>query len=822
MLAQDIRFARRLLWKDRGFAGTAILTLAVCVGANAAIFAVVNSILLTPLPLPQPEQLVYMYNAYPGAGVAPEAGSNGVPDYYDRLRETDVFQGQALYRIQGATIGGQAEPQQVTAGLGTPSLLRVMGVAPLRGRLFADEDGEVGKTNKVVLTYAGWQLWFGGQDSAIGKDLRVNGEPCTVIGVLPRDFVFLDPDVRFWRPVAFTPADKSDEQRHSNNWQYLARLKPGATVAQAQQQIDALNARNLDRFPALKQILINAGFHTPVSAMQAHLVRDLRSTLYLLWGGVVFVLLVGAVNVTNLMLVRSSSRMKELATRHALGASLGRIARQLVTETLLLAGVGGAAGLALGYAGVRALARYGLDATPQGTHVALDSTVVLFTIGLSIGLALLIGVVPVLGLRHLNLSQAFREDGRSGTAGRGARVLRRSLVAAQVAFAFMLLIGAGLLLASFQRVLAVKPGFNPDHVLTGIVSPPSSRYKDDAAVRAFWDRLVERVSVLPGVQSAAAVENLPFGGNYSDSVILAEGYTMSPGESLISPYRVTATPGYFETMGIPLKRGRPFAASDTPTSQPVIIVDERLARRFWAGQDPIGRRMWRPDSPDDLTKGAGPKTRYFTVVGVVGDVRVTGLAEKEPVGMYYFPFDQDPGTRMTLVTRTGGDPSLLASAIRQQVQAIDPELPFFSVRPMQQRVEQSLVSRRTPMMLATLFGAIALFLAAIGIYGVLAYQVAQRRKEIGIRLALGSDGRRIFGLVVSEGLWLVAAGAAAGLVGAFAIRRAMETQLFGVQPMDPIVLAIVGVTLALVAFLACAVPARRAARIDPVIALSDS
>ncbi len=430
MLAQDIRFARRLLWKDRGFAATAILTLAVCVGANAAIFAVVNSVLLQPLPLPHPDQLVDMFNAYPGAGVAPEAGSNGVPDYYDRLRETDVFQGQALYRIQGATVGGQAQPQQVTSGIGTPSLLKVMGVAALRGRLFTDEDGEIGRTNKVVLTYAGWQEWFGGQDSAIGKDLRVNGEPCTVVGVLPKDFVFLDPDVRFWRPVAFTARDKSDDQRHSNNWQYLARLKPGATLAQAQQQIDALNARNLDRFPQLKQILINAGFHTPVVSMQAHLVRDLRSTLYLLWGGVIFVLLVGAVNVTNLMLVRSTARMKELATRHALGAGLGRIARQLVTETLLLAAIGGAGGLALGDAGVRALGRFGLDATPQGTHVALDATVVLFTIGLSLALAILIGLVPVVSLRQLNLSQVFREDGRSGTAGRGARILRRTLVTA--------------------------------------------------------------------------------------------------------------------------------------------------------------------------------------------------------------------------------------------------------------------------------------------------------------------------------------------------------------------------------------------------------
>ena len=821
-MLNDVRFAARLLWKDRGFAVTAILTLAVCIGANTAIFAVVNSILLQPLPVPHPEQLVHMYNSYPGAGTAAaEGGSNGVPDYYDRLRETDVFQEQALYRNGGATVGGQSEPERVTSMVSTPSLLRLLQVGAIRGRVFSEEDGEVGKTNKIVLTYGAWQQWFGGQDNAIGADLRINGQPFTVIGVLPKDFVFLNPDVKLWTPVAFTPQDRSDDNRHSNNWQYLARLKPGATVAQARQQIDALNARNLDRFPALKQLLINAGFHTVVEPLQAHLVRDLRSTLYLLWGGVIFVLLVGAVNVTNLMLVRSSARMKELATRHALGAGLGRIARQLVTETLLLAAVGGTLGLGIGYAGVRALARYGLDATPEGTHVAIDATVIFFTLGLACALAILIGLVPVIGLRRLNLSQAFREDGRSGTAGRGARAVRRALVAVQVAFAVVLLIGAGLLLASFQRVLAVKPGFDPDHVLTGIVSPPPSRYKDEAALRAFWDGLLQRLSVLPGVQAVGAVSNLPLGGNYSDSVILAEGYTMSPGESLISPYQVTVSPGYFQAMAIPLKRGRLFTASDTERSQKVILIDERLARSFWKNADPIGHRMWRPDKPDDLNTGPTAKTSFVTVIGVVGDVRVRGLAEKEPLGMYYFPFDQSPDNGMTVVARTAGDPSLLAAPIRQQVHAMDPELPFFSVRPMQQRVEQSLLSRRTPMLLATIFGAIALFLAAVGIYGVLAYQVAQRRKEIGIRLALGSDGRRIFNLIVSEGLWLVSAGAIAGLVGAFAIRRAMATQLYGVQPMDPLVLTLAGATLGFVAFLACAIPARRAAHIDPVIALTD-
>ena len=461
---------------------------------------------------------------------------------------------------------------------------------------------------------------------------------------------------------------------------------------------------------------------------------------------------------------------------------------------------------------------FGLEATPQGTQVSIDSTVIAFTFGLALTLSVLIGLIPVLSLRQMNLSQSFREEGRSGTASRGARVTRRALVTAQVAFAFMLLIGAGLLLASFQRVLGVKPGFDASHVMTGVVSPPATRYKDDAQLIAFWNQLMDRVRALPGVQSAGITGNIPLGGNFNDSVILAEGYAMAPGESLISPFNSSISPGYFESMSIPLKRGRFFTASDDERAPSVLVIDERLAQRFWKGQDPVGRRMWKPDSPDELSKGPGPKSRFFTVVGVVGNIKTTGLTEKEPVGTYYFPFAQNVGRGMTLVARTAGEPSSIVGSIRQVVTSMDPELPFFAVKPMQQRVDESLVSRRTPMMLASLFGGIALFLAAVGIYGVLAFQVAQRRKEIGIRLALGSDGRRIFGLIVTEGLWLLAIGIGIGLGGAFAIRRAMETQLYGVQPMDPLVLSAVTGTLGLVAFLACAVPARRAARIDPLIA----
>lgn len=820
-LREDLRFAIRVLARDRGFAATTILTLAICIGANAAMFAIVHAVLLRPLPVPDAEQLVHMYNAYPGAGLADDRGSTGVPDYFDRLRETDVFQEQALYNTRGVTIGAMGDPQRVVSMLATPSLLRLLRAEPIRGRLFEEADGVEGNTRKAVLTYGSWQAWFGGRDDAVGSDVRINGEPFAVIGVLPREFTFLDPDVRVWLPVAFSARERSDDSRHNNNWSYLARLKPAASVEQARQQIDALNARNLDRFPALKQILINAGFHTVVVPFHEHLVRPVRSTLYLLWGGAAFVLLIGVVNVTNLVLVRSTARVKELATRHALGAGVARLAQQLLTESLLIASAASGLGLGLGYAAVRLLSTVSLDRTPQGTSVTIDGVVVTATIAAAATIGIAIGLLPVLGVRHMNLGQAFREDGRTGTAGRRARAVRRVLVTAQVAFAFMLLIGSGLLLASFQRVLRVDPGFSPDGVLTGIVSPPASRYPETAQRIAFWNRLLTDVRSLPGVREAGVTSNLPLGGNYSDSVILAEGYVMSPGESLISPFNVAVSQGYFEAMSIPILRGRLFADSDDERAPRVIIVDERLAQRFWGDRDPIGRRLWQPESAEELERGPGPKTRYYSVVGVVGNVRVTGLTERGPVGMYYFPIAQSERGGMTLVTRTSGDVAVLTTSIRQRLAAIDPELPFFNVRPMQQRLDESLVSRRTPMLIAAAFGAVAVFLAAVGIYGVLAYQVTQRRKEIGIRLALGSNARGIFGLVLREGALLLAGGVGVGLAGAFAVRRFIEAQLYGVAATDPLVVGSVAVLLGLVALTACSVPATRAARIDPVIALND-
>ena len=821
-ILQDLRFAARVLFKQKGFAVTAVLTLAACIGANATIFSVVNAVLLRALPFPEAERLVTIMNSYPKAGV--ERASNGVPDYFDRRRETDVFEEQALYRQRGQTIGTENQPERVQGFQVTPSIFRVLRAEAHRGRLLTDTDGEEGQERKVVLSYSLWQRLFGGRDDAIGKDLRVNGVPHAIVGVLPEDFLFLNREAEIWIPVAFAPADKADDRRHSNNWQMIGRLKPGRTVDQAQAQLDALNARNMERFPQFKEILTNAGFHTKAVAMQADLVRDVRATLFLLWGGVGFVLLIGCVNMTSLMLVRSSARLKELATRHALGAGRGRLARQLLTETILLTFVGALLGLSAAFWAIDLLLAGPLAGLPRAAEIGLDGQVVAFTIALAFAVGIAISLIPIVSVQRMNLNQAIREEGRSGTAGRGARIVRRVLVASQVAFAFMLLIAAGLLLASFQRVLAVDPGFKTERILTGNVNMPAARYGDDPALLTFMTRALERVRAVPGVVQAGATTTIPFGGSNSDSVILAEGYQMKPGESLISPHQIDVTPGYFETLQVPLIAGRFFTEADTDASPRVVIVDERLANRFWPGTSPLGRRMWQPDDVKEFTTGPGPKARFFTVVGVVRRVTVGGLVESVDdtrEGAYYFPYSQNPGNFMTFAIRTAGDPTSVTAAMRREFAAVDPELPFYGVRTIDELMSLSLTNRRTPMILAVAFGAVALFLAAVGIYGVLGYQVTQRTREMGIRMALGSDAGGIFRLVISEGALLVAAGFAIGFVGAFALRASIASQLYEVQPMDPLVVALVAGILGTVGLIACAVPARRASRIDPLVALTE-
>jgi predicted permease len=819
---RDIRYGLKLLWKDRAYAATAILTLAICLGANTAIFTIVNSVLLKPLPVPDSSRILLMSNQYPKSGGGDENNfvNSGVPDYYDRLRTLTVYEEQAMYNGTNLAIDIDGSPQLIRGMAATPSLFRLLKVPPVQGRIFEDSEGEIGNDQKVILSYGLWQQLYGGKTDVPGQTIRLGGRPFTITGIMPRGFEFADSEARFWIPLTFTEQQKSDNGRHSNSWFNVARLKPGATIEQARDQVNALNAANLDRFPQFKQLLINVGFYTRVDRLQDVLVRSIRSTLYFLWGGAVFVLLIGGVNITNLALARSNLRLKELSTRLAIGASRAQVARQLIVESVLLGIAGGFGGVMTGWIILRAFATVGMDRLPRATEIHMDLAVVAAALAVSIVVGIVIGLVPVAHLFKLNLNNVLHEESRTGTGGKATRAVRRLLIVTQVAFTFVLLIGSGLLIASFRNLLAVNPGFKAEGVISGGVGIPRVRYANDNDVRVFTNRVLQTIRNIPGVASVGGTTLIPLSGNHNDSVILAEGYQMKPGEPLISPMQAIVTPGYFEAMGTPLVHGRYFDERDDEKAPLAVIVDERLAQRFWPGVDPVGRRMRRPASPDDLLK-VDENTRWINVVGVVREVQLEDLAGRpNTVGAYYFPAAQVPTRGLAMMIKTARDPAVVLPEIRSELKKVDPAMPFSNVRTMSEYVSRSLVSRRAAMLLATSFGVISLFLAAIGIYGVLAYVVTQRSREIGIRIALGSSASGIFTLVLREGVLLVASGIFLGVGGTLALRRVLQTQIYGVGAMDPVVTGLVVVTLALIALAACCVPARRATQVDPVTVLS--
>ncbi len=807
----------KALWKDRGFSTTAILTLAVCLGANVAIFTIVNSVLLRPLPVPESERIVFISNQYPGAGV-PEIWSVGIPDYLDRRRQmTNVFEEEAMFRSEDQTVDLNGTPERVKGMRITASMFPLLRISPAIGHAFTEADGEPGNEQKVILSYGLWQQLYGGNKDVVGKDLRINGRPKTIVGIMPRDFTF-DAKVRLWLPYAFTEREKSDDSRHSNNSSEIARLRPGATIQQAQAQVDAMNAANLERFPKSKPFLINAGFHTQVRWLQDVLVRDVKSMLYLFWAGAAFVLLIGGVNIANLALARANVRRKEIATKLALGGSRLQVARSLLVESVILALAGGAGGFVFGAAVLRSLGAIGLDEIPRASEIHFSLAVILFALATSVVAGILIGLVPVAHLSQIKLSTVLREETRTGSGGIRSRAMRRGLVVAQVGLACVLLIGAGLLLASFRKLLAVDPGFKSDGVITISTALPQVKYPDDKW-RPFMNRTFEALRSIPGVRSAGATTSIPFGGRFDKNVILAEGYTMKPGESVIAPMQVEVSPGYFETMTTPLKRGRYFNEHDSSDAPPVAIIDERLAQKFWPGADPIGKRMYEPGD-DDLTK-ITTKTKFWTVVGVVADVQLADLTgEKQPVGTYYFSLDQSPSPRFTLAVKTTMDPAALTKTLRAEMAKIDSDVPLFEIRTMDERTQLSLTQRRAAMILGLAFASVALFLSAIGIYGVLTYLVTQRTREIGIRIALGSSAGSVFKLVIREGMLLVAIGLVVGLSGAAGMRSFIQSQIFGVGAMEPSVISLVVAGLTAVALAACVLPARRATRVDPASVLN--
>lgn len=815
-LKLSAKHADRSLWRDKTFALTVVLTFAVCIAANAALFAIVDSVVLRPLPIADANSILLMSNEYPKAGaVNTNASASG--DYFDRMQEVPAFESHALFRERGQTIELNGAPEQVTGMLVTPSWFRLLRVTPELGRPFNDAEGEIGSEQKVVLSYGLWQQLYGGDKSVVGRDLRISGKPYQIVGVMPRAFTFINPQVRMWMPAAFTAEEK--KVHHSNNWTNIGRLKPGATIQQVQAQINALNAENMERMPEFKEILINAGFHTDVKPLQDMLTAGIKGTLYLLWGGALLVLLIGGLNIANLAMARVARRRKEMATRMALGAGHTQLMRQLLLENLGLAVVGGLVGVSLGAILLKTLNVVGLEHLPRASEVRMDSTVVLVSLGLSLAAGLFVAFFLLLSVSRISINDALHEDSRTGTTGTQTRGVRQLLVAAQIGFAFALLVGAGLLLASFRMLLRVDPGYNPNGVVTATVTLPRAKYHDDKQIRDFMNRALPALRAIPGVSHAGSTENVPLGDNRNDSVILAEGYQMKPGESLVSPLNISISPGYFEAMGISMARGRAFDDRDNETVPRVVIVDETLAQHFWPNQDPIGHRMYNPSDSKDLMK-VDEHTEYMTVVGVARSVRYENMdGSGAPFGAYYFPMAQAPSHAFEFVAKSTVDSNSIVRELRSQIAAIDRDVAVFDVHSMNERIDLSLSSHKTSMVLANAFGGVALFLASLGIYGVLAYVVAQRTREMGIRVALGSTRGAILGLVLREGFKLVAIGLVLGMSGAVSLQKAVANEIYGVKPLDPLVLASVMGVLAVVALAACAIPARRATRVDPIIAL---
>lgn len=806
-MLQDLRFGLKLLWKDRAFTITALLTLALCIGANTAIFTVLNAVVLNPLPFPEPGRLVSLYNIYPGVGVT-DHGSNGVPDYLDRRKMTQVFDSVALLGQGGYDAGSQGAPVRIAGQYVTPSFFRVLRASPMLGRAFTEEDAVYQKDKFVILSYGLWKDMFALDRGILGKDMRLSGVPYRIVGVMPRGFES-DTEARLWVPFAFEPRQTTDDARHSNSWGMIARLQPSVKLALAQQRIDELNKLNIARSPYHK-LLEDARFGTVVRGLKDEMVRDVRPTLYLLQAAVALVLLIGCVNVANLMLVRSNVRMRELAVRFSLGATRLRLGRQLLTESVTLAALGGLLGVLIGFAGVRLLAILGAKDLPRGAGIEIDSGVLAVSAAVAILTGLVFGSVPVYHLFRRDLHAVFRQTERAGTSERRAVWTRSLLVVCQVSLAFVLLIGAGLLTLSFARLLSVSPGFQPQNVQTARFSLPRSRYGDNARVRSVMAALLDGIRAIPGVTHAGATTYLPFGGDNNSSVITIEGYNRAPGENPPVPGWNTVDPGYLAALGIPLLQGRNFAETDTPDTQKVAIIDQFLARKYWPRGDAVGAKIRRGLENDDPV---------CTIVGVVASVKVGDLAEQNPVGQVYFDYQQFVPRSMYLVVKTARDNSQVTAAVRRELLRADPELPLFDVKTMPERVSSSMRDRRAAMVICLAFAALALALSAIGIYGVLAYTVTQRTREFGIRIALGAGGREVLGLVIGQGIRLAAIGLAIGTAGAVALTRLMTTMLYHVQPTDPAVFILVAAALMAVAMVASLIPSLRAIRIHPATAL---
>lgn len=812
-LGRDLRYAARLLRKTPGFTAAALLTVAVCLGANLTIFAAIDSILLRPLPFPDAGRLVSIYNTYPKAGV--ERDGSSLTNYYERRGHIPAFTSLAIYRHGTAVIGeaGSTEREQITQV--SPDFFETLGTGPAMGRVFVEEETSFRNDKVVILTDEYWRQRFTADPRVIGRQLRVDGVPYTIVGVLPSDFRFLSSEARLYFPLASRPEDRSPAQRHSggNVTQMIARLKPGATVAQAQAQIDAQNA-TLEADDPMAKMLADAGFRSIVVPLHADHVARVRPILLGMQSAALVLLLIGTVNLLNLLVIRANARIREMAIRHALGASRTHLIREVIVETTLLTGMGGILGLAVGAAGIRLLAVLGIDRLPLGTRIAFDARLaaVAFVGAIILGLTL---AAPVAWFKlRSRLRNAIQSETRGGTPALAAQRLRHGFVVAQIALATVLLTAAGLLGRSLERVMAISPGFRPNHVLAGQISLPANKYPNWPARLAFNQRLLHEVAHQPGVLAAGLVNNIPFSGQNGKSAATIKGQHLKPGESPRGYYTYGVDGDYFAAMGFTLLEGRFLTAADSRRTERVCVVDKDFARYSWPHSSAVGRRLF-----------AGPQetsdAEAFTVVGVVGAAKQTGLTEDQAQGAIYYPYALRTDASLFLVVRTSLPPESLGPELQKLVRQTDAEAPMTDLRSMQTRIDDSLIARRSPALIAAIFSAIALLLTTIGTYGVLAYAVAQRRHEIGVRMALGARPGQIYGHFLALALRLLVAGTILGIIGGSVAGQMMRTILFQVPPLSLAIVAAATGVIVVASLLASLLPSRSAARISPTEAFAE-
>lgn len=810
---RELRYAARLFRKTPGFTVTALLTLALCFGANLTIFAVIDAVLLRPLPFPRPDRLVTIFNTYPKAGVERDGAS--ITNYYERRGRIPAFSSLSIYAFGTAIAGepGSAERDEITRV--SPDFFTTLGTAPVIGRSFTDAEATYQTDGVVIVTDRYWRQHFRADPHVIGRKTWVDTFPKTVVGVLPPGFHFLSSKSQLYLPLSSSPEQRSPQNRHSggNVIQMIARLKPGATLAQAQSQIDAQNTA-LERTDPQAKMMADAGFRSLVAPLHADQVAAIRPVLLLLQGGVLLLLLIGVVNLVNLLLVRANARVKEIAVRQALGASRRNIVTDVAVETTLLCLAGGLLGLVVAAGGIHLVTALAANRLPLGMYVGFDARLAAVALAAAVGLGIAIAAPIAWFNLRLHLANALQSGGRGQTAGHAAQTLRHGFMMAQIALGFVLLAGAGLLGLSLKRAMNVSPGFMPDHVITGQISMVGNKYPSALAGLAFTERLVSELRHQPGVLAAGVADNIPFSGHNGKSAATVKGYVLPRGESLRGHYSYGVGGEYFQAMGLSLGAGRFLAGADSRRGVRTCVVDEDFARHYWPHSSAIGHLLFQGSD-------SGPDSEAFRVVGVVGSVKQAGLTDDAAQGAVYYPYIYRPDNNIFVIVRGSIRSQSLALTMQRVMRQIDPELAVSGLQSMDERITASLTARRSPALLGGIFSAIALLLIAIGTYGLLSCAVAQRSGEIAVRIALGARPGQIRKQFFCFALRLIAGGLTLGLAGAWLTGQAMQAVLFHVPAHSPAILAGSVVVIAAVSLAACLLPAHRAARISPVQALAD-